>query len=142
MDTCKRLRRVPILVYYMKINHYQLMNFRCGEKQVVNHLNFYLFEYSIQDWAFLARFCFISGRGRYEYEIEFDRRYGEPKLLLYYDDKSQWPSVYKSDKVLRFELFGLSHQKFIHASRFLFLFAQNNNISGIFIYFCRHVAKG
>lgn len=52
-----------------------------------------------QDWAFLARFCFVSGKGRYEYEIEFDRRYGEPQLLLYYDDKSQWPSVYKSDKV-------------------------------------------
>lgn len=53
----------------------------------------------LQDWAFLARFCFVSGKGRYEYEIEFDRRYGEPQLLLYYDDKSQWPSVYKSDKV-------------------------------------------
>lgn len=74
-----------------------------------------------QDWAFLSRFCFLSGkigtrcvrvcyhfhtqlltgRGKYEYEIEFDRRYGEPQLLLYYDDKTQWPSVYKSGKVSR-----------------------------------------
>lgn len=85
------------------------------EKQMMNHFN--LFEiFFVQDWAFLARFCFISGRGRYEYEIEFDRRYGEPKLLLYYDDKSQWPSVYKSDKVLRFGfLFVLPHRIFILA---------------------------
>lgn len=41
----------------------------------------------------------MSGRGKYEYEIEFDRKYGEPQLLLYYDDKSQWPAVYKTDKV-------------------------------------------
>ncbi|XP_031628165.1 transmembrane protein 145-like [Contarinia nasturtii] len=59
---------------------------------------------TLEDWAFLARFCFISGRGRYEYEIEFDRRYGEPQLLLYYDDKTQWPSVYKADKTCREKL--------------------------------------
>lgn len=52
-----------------------------------------------QDWAFLSRFCFISGRGRFEYLIEFERRYGEPQLLLYYDDVSQWPSVYKTKTV-------------------------------------------
>ncbi|XP_055304371.1 transmembrane protein 145-like isoform X2 [Sitodiplosis mosellana] len=60
------------------------------------------------DWSFLARFCFISGRGQYEYEIEFDRRLGEPQLLLYYDDKTQWPSVYKSDKTCREKLSVLS----------------------------------
>lgn len=86
------------------------MNFRFKENQMVNHILLFVlntFAHThTQDWAFLARFCFISGRGRYEYEIEFDRRYGDDlKLLLYYDDKSQWPSVYKSDKVLRFELF-------------------------------------
>lgn len=49
----------------------------------------------------MARFCFISGRGRYEYDIEFDRRYGEPQLLLYFDDPGQWPAVYKTGKVSR-----------------------------------------
>lgn len=53
----------------------------------------------MQDWAFLARFCFISDRGVYEYEIEFDRRLGEPSMLLYFDEQDQWPAVYKSDKV-------------------------------------------
>lgn len=67
-------------------------------------VNFSLGRYSIrnvcqQDWAFLSRFCFISGRGRFEYLIEFERRYGEPQLLLYYDDVSQWPSVYKTPLV-------------------------------------------
>lgn len=51
-----------------------------------------------QDWAFVARFCFISGRGRYEYQIEYEKRLGTPQLLLYYDDETQWPSVYKTDK--------------------------------------------
>lgn len=51
-----------------------------------------------QDWAFVARFCFLSGRGRYEYHIEYEKRLGVPQLLLYYDDESQWPSVYKTGK--------------------------------------------
>lgn len=54
----------------------------------------------LQDWAFLARFCFLSYHGRYQYEIEYEKRYGEVKLLLYYDDKKQWPAVYKTDKEL------------------------------------------
>ncbi|XP_055627120.1 transmembrane protein 145-like [Toxorhynchites rutilus septentrionalis] len=52
------------------------------------------------DWAFLARFCFLSNHGRYQYEIEYEKRYGELKLLLYYDDKTQWPAVYKTDNPL------------------------------------------
>uniref|UniRef100_A0A182QYG4 Uncharacterized protein n=1 Tax=Anopheles farauti TaxID=69004 RepID=A0A182QYG4_9DIPT len=50
------------------------------------------------NWAFLARFCFLSGRGKYEYLIEYERKLGELKLLLYYDDRTQWPAVYKTDK--------------------------------------------
>ncbi|EDS31055.1 conserved hypothetical protein [Culex quinquefasciatus] len=45
-------------------------------------------------------FCFLSYHGRYQYEIEYEKRYGEVKLLLYYDDKKQWPAVYKTDKEL------------------------------------------
>uniref|UniRef100_A0A182JN44 Uncharacterized protein n=1 Tax=Anopheles atroparvus TaxID=41427 RepID=A0A182JN44_ANOAO len=50
------------------------------------------------NWAFLARFCFLSGRGRYEYLIEYEKKLGELKLLLYYDDRTQWPAIYKTDK--------------------------------------------
>ncbi|XP_035794114.1 uncharacterized protein LOC118467576 [Anopheles albimanus] len=50
------------------------------------------------NWAFLARFCFLSGKGKYEYLIEYEKKLGELKLLLYYDDKSQWPAIYKTDK--------------------------------------------
>ncbi|XP_058065415.1 transmembrane protein 145-like [Anopheles bellator] len=50
------------------------------------------------NWAFLARFCFLSGKGKYEYLIEYEKKLGELKLLLYYDDQTQWPAVYKTDK--------------------------------------------
>lgn len=71
-------------------------------KYVEGHLK------SVDNWAFLARFCFLSGRGRYEYEIEYERRFGELQLLLYYDDKSQWPSVYKTGKTCQEKLSVLS----------------------------------
>ncbi|XP_058833106.1 transmembrane protein 145-like [Topomyia yanbarensis] len=60
------------------------------------------------DWAFLARFCFLSNHGRYQYEIEYEKRIGELKLLLYYDDKTQWPAVYKTDKTCTEKLSVLS----------------------------------
>lgn len=63
---------------------------------------------TVDDWAFLARFCFFSGRGRYEYVIEYERRYGDLQLLLYYDDKSQWPAVYKTGKTCAEKLSVLS----------------------------------
>ncbi|XP_038219824.1 transmembrane protein 145-like [Zerene cesonia] len=49
-----------------------------------------------ENWAFLSRFCFLSLEGQFEYLIEFERDMGTPNLLLYYDDESQWPSVYHS----------------------------------------------
>ncbi|XP_053690381.1 transmembrane protein 145-like [Sabethes cyaneus] len=60
------------------------------------------------DWAFLARFCFLSNHGHYQYEIEYEKRIGELKLLLYYDDKTQWPAVYKTDKTCNEKLSVLS----------------------------------
>ncbi|XP_078507444.1 transmembrane protein 145 [Lissotriton helveticus] len=48
-----------------------------------------------EDWVFLTRFCFLSDFGR----LEFRFRYPESKccqnILLYFDDPSQWPAVYK-----------------------------------------------
>lgn len=71
-------------------------------KYVEGHLK------TVDNWAFLARFCFLSGRGRYEYEIEYERRFGELQLLLYYDDKTQWPSVYKKSQTCQEKLNVLS----------------------------------
>ncbi|KYO40874.1 transmembrane protein 145 [Alligator mississippiensis] len=49
----------------------------------------------LQDWVFLTRFCFLSDYGR----LDFRFRYPEAKccenILLYFDDPSQWPAVYK-----------------------------------------------
>ncbi|XP_029432757.1 transmembrane protein 145 [Rhinatrema bivittatum] len=48
-----------------------------------------------EDWIFLTRFCFLSDYGR----LDFRFRYPEAKccqnILLYFDDPSQWPAVYK-----------------------------------------------
>lgn len=52
-----------------------------------------------EDWHFLARFCFLSEKGRLEFEFEYPRQDYEPQnILLYYDEPDQWPAVYKSDK--------------------------------------------
>ncbi|XP_065083092.1 transmembrane protein 145-like [Ochlerotatus camptorhynchus] len=76
---------------------------RDGEAKLVEgHLK------TTTDWAFLARFCFLSNHGRYQYEIEYEKRYGELKLLLYYDDKMQWPAVYKTEKTCSEKLSVLS----------------------------------
>ncbi|KAF5921335.1 hypothetical protein HPG69_007308 [Diceros bicornis minor] len=51
---------------------------------------------SKEDWVFLTRFCFLSDYGR----LDFRFRYPEAKccqnILLYFDDLSQWPAVYKA----------------------------------------------
>ncbi|XP_017786554.1 PREDICTED: transmembrane protein 145-like [Nicrophorus vespilloides] len=54
-----------------------------------------------ENWAFIARFCFLSEEGQYEYYIEYEEDQGEPNLLLYYDADTQWPAVYKSAKTCR-----------------------------------------
>ncbi|XP_068901346.1 transmembrane protein 145-like isoform X1 [Tenebrio molitor] len=50
------------------------------------------------NWAFLARFCFLSEEGQFEYFLEFNEDQGVPNLLLYYDTDDQWPAVYKTTK--------------------------------------------
>lgn len=49
----------------------------------------------------MARFCFLSERGEYEYLIEYTEDQGEINLLLYYDTEDQWPAVYKTGKSCR-----------------------------------------
>lgn len=49
----------------------------------------------------MARFCFLSELGEYEYYFEFTEDQGAINLLLYYDTEDQWPSVYKTNKSCR-----------------------------------------
>ncbi|KAF7283649.1 hypothetical protein GWI33_023286 [Rhynchophorus ferrugineus] len=51
-----------------------------------------------ENWAFLARFCFLSDEGEFEYVIDYNEDQGDLNLLLYYDTEDQWPAVYKSNK--------------------------------------------
>ena len=48
------------------------------------------------NWKFLARFCFLSMHGKFEYDIIYDASYGVQNIDLYYDTKYQWARVYGS----------------------------------------------
>ncbi|KAF3426131.1 hypothetical protein E2986_01854 [Frieseomelitta varia] len=51
-----------------------------------------------ENWAFLARFCFLTEQGTFRYEFELGGNEQNLKILLYYDAPNQWPSVYPSNK--------------------------------------------
>ncbi|KAG8192661.1 hypothetical protein JTE90_009691 [Oedothorax gibbosus] len=56
---------------------------------------------SNENWAFLTRFCFLSEVGTFEYDIEYPKDFKTQNILLYYDEKNQWPAVYKKNKTCR-----------------------------------------
>ena len=47
-----------------------------------------------ENWRFLARFCFLSLHGKFEYDVRYDASYGVQNIDLYYDSTSQWARVY------------------------------------------------
>ncbi|CAH2318809.1 transmembrane 145 isoform X2 [Pelobates cultripes] len=48
-----------------------------------------------EDWVFLTRFCFLSDYGRLEFRFKYPEAKCCENILLYFDDPSQWPAVYK-----------------------------------------------
>ncbi|KYQ48618.1 hypothetical protein ALC60_12333 [Trachymyrmex zeteki] len=50
------------------------------------------------NWAFLARFCFLTKDGIFRYSFQLGGEERNLKLLLYYDGAYQWPAVYPSNK--------------------------------------------
>ncbi|CAB4062890.1 unnamed protein product [Lepeophtheirus salmonis] len=52
------------------------------------------------NWSFLARFCFLSLHGKFEYEIQYDMSYAVQNIDLYYDTNYQWNRVYGNTKDL------------------------------------------
>lgn len=51
-----------------------------------------------QNWAFVARFCFLTERGTFRYHFQLGGEERDLNLLLYYDGPHQWPTVYPSNK--------------------------------------------
>uniref|UniRef100_A0A8C5CGX4 Transmembrane protein 145 n=1 Tax=Gadus morhua TaxID=8049 RepID=A0A8C5CGX4_GADMO len=55
----------------------------------------------LQDWVFLTRFCFLTTEGRLDFRFRYSKVRGGwrsrccQNILLYFDDSSQWPAVYK-----------------------------------------------
>ena len=61
---------------------------------------------SSENWAFLGKFCFAESQNQWSFELRYPYNYcpkedGTVKscqaLVLYYDTKEQWDSVYKSN---------------------------------------------
>ncbi|KFM65194.1 Transmembrane protein 145, partial [Stegodyphus mimosarum] len=81
----------PAPVSYGKLS-ILLFLFTCAETKIIQgELR------SEENWAFLTRFCFLSERGMFEYDIEYPKEYRTQNILLYYDEKNQWPAVYKKN---------------------------------------------
>eukprot|EP00064_Thunnus_orientalis_P011637 superscaffoldBa00001697_g11668 len=47
------------------------------------------------DWVFLTRFCFLTDFGRLDFRFRYPKSRCCQNILLYFDDSSQWPAVYK-----------------------------------------------
>ncbi|XP_040566711.1 transmembrane protein 145 [Lepeophtheirus salmonis] len=65
-----------------------------GSKIIEGHL------WTGDNWSFLARFCFLSLHGKFEYEIQYDMSYAVQNIDLYYDTNYQWNRVYGNTKDL------------------------------------------
>ncbi|KAF7227071.1 transcript variant X1 [Nothobranchius furzeri] len=48
-----------------------------------------------EDWVFLTRFCFLTEFGRLDFRFRYPKSRCCQNILLYFDDSSQWPAVYK-----------------------------------------------
>ncbi|KAL1501773.1 hypothetical protein ABEB36_007038 [Hypothenemus hampei] len=77
-----------LLLIFVHLFNYYFCNCKYVEGTLKTHNN----------WAFLARFCFLSEEGQFEYIIDYNENQGDVNLLLYYDTEDQWPAVYKSNK--------------------------------------------
>ncbi|KAK3541524.1 hypothetical protein QTP86_028648 [Hemibagrus guttatus] len=49
----------------------------------------------LQDWVFLTRFCFLTDFGRLDFKFRYPKSRCCQNILLYFDESSQWPAVYK-----------------------------------------------
>ncbi|RXN30427.1 transmembrane protein 145-like [Labeo rohita] len=48
-----------------------------------------------EDWVFLTRFCFLTDFGRLNFKFRYPKSRCCQNILLYFDESSQWPAVYK-----------------------------------------------
>uniref|UniRef100_W5L7F1 Transmembrane protein 145 n=1 Tax=Astyanax mexicanus TaxID=7994 RepID=W5L7F1_ASTMX len=53
------------------------------------------------DWVFLTRFCFLTDFGRLDFKFRYPKSRCCQNILLYFDESSQWPAVYKRPEKVR-----------------------------------------
>ncbi|GIY50466.1 hypothetical protein CEXT_242492 [Caerostris extrusa] len=47
------------------------------------------------------KILFLSELGMFEYDIEYPKEFRTQNILLYYDERNQWPAVYKTNKTCK-----------------------------------------
>lgn len=82
----RKMKLLPFLIFFLPLREEWPKN--AEAKLVRGHI------VSGENWKFLARFCFLSMHGKFEYDIIYDASYGEQNIDLYYDTKNQWSRVY------------------------------------------------
>ena len=55
--------------------------------------------WTVENWKFIARFCFMNNHGTFQYDVRYDETYAVQNIDLYYDTPEQWERAYgkKSD---------------------------------------------
>ena len=95
LKRCKRSDTTDVLVMKMMMNVLKCMTMLVTMIGTVVEAKLMEGDLKVGDnWAFMARFCFLSMHGKFEYDIEYPVDYEVQNLDLYYDTESQWPLVY------------------------------------------------
>ena len=54
-----------------------------------------------ENWKYLAKYCFLSQNGKFEYDISYEANFGTLNLGLYYGNADQWDRVYGNNSDLK-----------------------------------------
>ena len=54
-----------------------------------------------ENWKYLAKYCFSSQNGKFEYDISYEANFGTLNLGLYYGKSDQWDRVYGNNSDLK-----------------------------------------
>ena len=55
----------------------------------------------MENWKYLAKYCFLSNDGKFEYDISYEANFGTLNLGLYYGNSDQWDRVYGNNSDLK-----------------------------------------
>uniref|UniRef100_A0A3Q4MVC6 Transmembrane protein 145 n=1 Tax=Neolamprologus brichardi TaxID=32507 RepID=A0A3Q4MVC6_NEOBR len=77
------------------MNHHSHCRWNSDCLDLITLLRFMCGNFPPDDWVFLTRFCFLTEFGRLDFRFRYPKSRCCQNILLYFDDSSQWPAVYK-----------------------------------------------